>query len=456
MNNISGRNTSDIKRSEPLRGFRECCMRVLAWLALSLPGHALATETLDWGAVTGGGDLYGAPFVNTIGDITVTATATHSGGPWDAVPQAYRSGGAVNGVTGILWMNMDAQSGTSLPWTQMTLSFSRPVTSLSFTVLDIDGGPAHTWNDRVVVSSVPAQTPATSFVGSEVVWNAVTRTAQSASNANATDSAADIRLRFDQPITSVSVRFVAGPVNRTGGSVSQGIAIDDLSWDSGTVRVRKTTTAAAGGPFVFSQSNLLTTPGNITTTVLGTPTPATPGAHEIDAPGRPVTLTEASSPGWTLTSASCTDARRLVTGNGVTFDTLVGNTITLDAATLVLSGADITCTFTNRRNFSDVSIQKSATPMTVVSGSTVLFTLRIANLGPQSADGATIRDPPVAGLDCIAPGLAAPTCTATSGAVCPSSLTAAGLQAGVVIPTLPDGGIVHIGLACRVTATGLP
>jgi len=39
-------------------------------------------------------------------------------------------------------------------------------------------------------------------------------------------------------------------------------------------------------------------------------------------------------------------------------------------------------------------------------------------------------------------------------ATCPSPLTAAGLQSGVTIPALPNGGVVTIDLTCNVTASG--
>lgn len=115
----------------------------------------------------------------------------------------------------------------------------------------------------------------------------------------------------------------------------------------------------------------------------------------------------------------------------------------------------IACTFTNTSRVADVRIQKTATPNPVVANTNVQFTLVIANLGPSAADGAVVRDPAAAGLDCTATGLPAMTCSAASGASCPGSLTVAGLQSpGLTIPALPNGGSVTLGLTCRVTASG--
>ena len=62
-----------------------------------------------------------------------------------------------------------------------------------------------------------------------------------------------------------------------------------------------------------------------------------------------MTLTETAAFGYTLTSASCTDANSLVTGNTGNFGSLLGNVLTI-SSTNVVSGADISCIFTNTKN----------------------------------------------------------------------------------------------------------
>lgn len=101
----------------------------------------------------------------------------------------------------------------------------------------------------------------------------------------------------------------------------------------------------------------------------------------------------------------------------------------------------------------DLTIAKSASPASVVSGDTVTYTLQIGNAGPAAADGAVVTDPQPAGIDCSAGTL---TCSAESGgAVCPPAPSIIDLQgAGVVIPTLPAGGSLQLTLTCTVTASG--
>jgi len=153
------------------------------------------------------------------------------------------------------------------------------------------------------------------------------------------------------------------------------------------------------------------------------------------------TLSESATPtGYVASLYSCA-----INGGAA----VSGNSITLAA------GDAATCTIHNDdSNQADVRIEKSALPSIAASGGQVAFTLVVTNEGPAAAHGAVVRDPAVAGLDCAAAGLPAPTCSATGSAACPASLTASGLQSGVAIPALPNGGVVTIGLTCNVTASG--
>lgn len=192
-------------------------------------------------------------------------------------------------------------------------------------------------------------------------------------------------------------------------------------------------------------------PAAVTTTGSGT-TASGMVTHAAATADSEYTLSETGAAGAILsnyaTTYSCTNARagggQEPSGSGTSF------TVT------PVAGDDVTCTFTNTRRTTDVLIQKTATPVPAVSGEHVMFTLVVTNHGPTAADGTTLQDPAVAGLDCTAAGLPAPTCLATGSAGCPAPLTATGLQSGVAIPALPSGGVVTIGLTCRVTASGEP
>ena len=207
--------------------------------------------------------------------------------------------------------------------------------------------------------------------------------------------------------------------------------------------------AAASDQFTLSMTGT-GAPAAVTTTGAGS-TATGLLTHDMATPGSAYTLSEAAAGGADLsyytTTYRCTNARaggQTPAGDGTTF------------AVTPAVGDDLTCTLTNLRRTTDLSIRKTVADEPLVSGAQAVFTLVITNHGPGAADGATVRDPAAAGLDCLAAGLPAPTCSATGGADCPASLTPTGLQSGVAIPALPNGGIVTIGLTCRVTASGLP
>lgn len=199
---------------------------------------------------------------------------------------------------------------------------------------------------------------------------------------------------------------------------------------------------------------------NDQTVSAGTTSGAASGAYPyistMAMSGNALTLVEDMAPG----SASTLDAytRRIVCVNTRTGQTVLDGEYD-PAAPPVLNilemGDVVDCDMINTPLPSaDVSISKAGDPQTVVSGDEVTFTLEIANAGPAAADGAVVRDPAVAGLDCTGAVL---TCAAQAGAVCPAQPDVAALQStGVAIPALPAGGTVSLQLTCTVTATGLP
>ena len=128
---------------------------------------------------------------------------------------------------------------------------------------------------------------------------------------------------------------------------------------------------------------------------------------------------------------------------------------TARASNRFVSGAGLVrITFTNTPTV-NLRIDKTAAPAAVQSGGTVTYALTLNNDGPGPGDGAVVRDPVIAGVDCSAGTL---TCGgATGGAVCPASPTVSDLQnSGVTIPVLPVGGSLQLTLACTVTASGQP
>ncbi|WP_436045571.1 DUF6923 family protein [Pseudoxanthomonas sp. LjRoot143] len=207
--------------------------------------------------------------------------------------------------------------------------------------------------------------------------------------------------------------------------------------------------AVAADQFTLSMTGA-GAPAPLTTTGTGS-TAAGTVSHATATPGSAYVLSEAAAGGADLThyvsSYSCSNARsggQAPSGSGASFGVTPA------------AGDDLTCTFSNLRRSTDISILKTVAADPVVSGGQAQFTLVVTNHGPMAADGATVRDPAMAGLDCTTAGLPAPTCSATPGTTCPSPLTAAGLQAGLPVPTFPSGGVVTLGLTCSVTASGTP
>ena len=112
--------------------------------------------------------------------------------------------------------------------------------------------------------------------------------------------------------------------------------------------------------FAFSgATNLASTPASILTATPGVAAPVAPAAISVTTLGTAVTVTESAVAGYVLTGFACSDANSAITGNPASFGTFVAATRvgTVPAAN-VLSGADISCTFTNTRT-PTVKVQKT-------------------------------------------------------------------------------------------------
>lgn len=118
------------------------------------------------------------------------------------------------------------------------------------------------------------------------------------------------------------------------------------------------------------------------------------------------------------------------------------------------AGADIDCTITNTATLADLRVTKVNNVNTVQAGSTTTYSIVVTNVGPNTANNATVKDPVSPGLSCTTA-----TCSATGSASCPvqtgaALVTALQSTAGATIPLLPQNGTVTIQLTCTVTATG--
>ena len=149
--------------------------------------------------------------------------------------------------------------------------------------------------------------------------------------------------------------------------------------------------------------------------------------------------------GFTLTDASCVGINRDGT---VRFDR-DSRTLTLDALATRTEGS-IVCTFIGGYAQADLSVTISNNAAAVVSGQAQRYVIRVANAGPDAADGAVVRAAPAKAMTCE------PTqqlsCSGEGGARCGESITVGQLQSahGVAIPMLPADSAVHMGMSCVI------
>lgn len=110
----------------------------------------------------------------------------------------------------------------------------------------------------------------------------------------------------------------------------------------------------------------------------------------------------------------------------------------------VQSAADLSVTKTNTPGVNGDVDQASDT---VTSGSTVTYTIRVTNNGPDSATGATVVDTPVSGITCNAGNPV----TITGSGVPAGSFTVGNLTgAGITLGTLADGQSATLTYSCVV------
>lgn len=102
----------------------------------------------------------------------------------------------------------------------------------------------------------------------------------------------------------------------------------------------------------------------------------------------------------------------------------------------------------------NVQISKTNGLASVASGSTVGYTITVANMGPAAMPGAVFLDPPATGLDCTT--VTFTSTPATSITVLPTPLTLTALQStGITLtPTFPANSTATFRVTCTVTATG--
>lgn len=97
---------------------------------------------------------------------------------------------------------------------------------------------------------------------------------------------------------------------------------------------------------------------------------------------------------------------------------------------------------------SDLAITKTDNKTSALQNSTTTYTLVVTNSGPDAAVTTTVADPAVSGLQ-----KTSVTCSASGGTACPSTVTVASIESGVVVASTPVGSTLTFTVVATVTAS---
>ncbi len=345
---------------------------LLVMLALLTFASAARSETLDWNTRpatnlrAGGTDspTYGA--APTL--LTVTTSGSFSGTTSGTPVHSIDPGITANGFTGLVRSEMDATTDDGSVSQTTIINFTEPVYNVSFTIIDIDGGPTYNsggsqyadWVDFSAISATGATVLPTTGVpvnAANVSYTAATGRAAAIGNIGISNNQGNITVTFAGPIRTLSIRHIAGANSTTANPSQQFVYVDTVTFTRAPqLRIRKTSNGGVG-TFNFDTNNVLntgvtpwaaqTSSSSVVTTVAGT---AVNGAFvRLFATGTATTITETGPTGWIITSSpvTCTDSNSAVSGNPASFSaTVAGYVVTVDA-TNVRAGAIITCAIIN-------------------------------------------------------------------------------------------------------------
>ena len=162
-----------------------------------------------------------------------------------------------------------------------------------------------------------------------------------------------------------------------------------------------------------------------------------------------------------VSALSAYTATMACTRNGAAFTPTVVDAALRRWSVSAAANDQIVCAITNTAPIANLSINKSNSAGSVISGGMTTYTIVARNEGPSAANGAVVSDNwaslPGGGLDCSTAAGGTLTCATAAGAGgCPATPTPADLQSGVAITPFPVGGSVTFTLTCKVTATGNP
>lgn len=317
------------------------------WLCLAAFVQPVQADTLDWNTRPATNLRTGGTDAAVINGVTVTTSGAIAGG-FDGTGNilAIQPTATANGTTGYVNTTLDASVDNESVSQTTTVTFSEPVYNLSVVVGDIDGGPTFTqsgasFNDIVEFRAnggTVLPTSGTPVNATRVTWTAATGRA-SANNFNVTDNSGNVTVTFAGPITSFTVRHIAGANSNVTNPTTQFIFIETVTYTR-SPRLALTKISNGGvGTFNFSGDNGF---GgySITTAVSGT---GVVGATRIlSLANTTTTVTEAIPAGYLVTAINCTG----LGSGGTATPNLATGAVVLNAAA-VAPGVTINCTYTN-------------------------------------------------------------------------------------------------------------
>ncbi len=367
---------------------------------------------LSTGTSTGAGNgPFGTAVATLSSGVATTATEQMAAGSVSNLAQYTTILNCVNGAAGsptVLPSNQPVTSfnfGSTAYGDSVTCTFTntpKPVTvalqkittgaiggPFTFSATNLAAAPAAitTTAPNTATPAAPTTTTVTAFntavIFTETPATNFTATAATCSDANAvvTGNPASFGTLAGNVLTIPAANVVAA------AQISCTITNTVNTATAATVALQKTTLGSAGGPFMFTATNLASTPAAISTASVGTPYPTITTPILTTTNGVAVTITETVATNFTITSASCVDGNAAASGNPATsFGTLSGTVLTIPA-TNIRAKAQITCTFTNIVNpaIPLVAIQKITT---ILPGGP--FSFSATNLAGAPANISTI------------------------------------------------------------------
>jgi uncharacterized repeat protein (TIGR01451 family) len=387
-----------------------------ALLAFMAESHA--AETLNWNYPAANTDITNSSSSTVVNGVTITSTGSFTAGKFTTNSATIAPAGASNGSsTGIVQLAMNATIDDLTGHQTLTVRFSEPVYSVTFTILDIDGGPSTNilWNDIVELNSDAGRPTVAITNSSWVSYDGSTGRAsaianQNAASGNANQANGNITVTFNGPITWFTVRHYAAAVDDpgTGGNetdpAQQVIFIDDVTFKRSPRLTLQKTSSGGTGTFNFSISNgfSYTAPSSYSYGAVGTAVTTTSAgvaangtSNILGIVNTATTVTETVPGGWLFTSATvtCTDSNTVDSGNPTSFSAPASSPAFTIAAANIRAGAVLLCGVSNAAIAPGLSIVKTANTMGPVSNSQVIgYTYTVTNTGNVAVNNISVAD----------------------------------------------------------------